>query len=174
MNHFAQAAGGSIAQQFAQQFIRCALSGARQTLLPTQQLLEILGAAQTPIIPIPDMPDAVMGVCNWRGEVLWLVDLSSCLGFDPLPFSDLQRKAYKTLICKAGSHTVGFVVTQVEQMVWLERSQILPLPNPPTHSVLALALQGYYAAPAGEMVLVLDGIAVMNALCSEFSRSLTV
>ncbi|MEB3295266.1 MAG: chemotaxis protein CheW [Synechococcales bacterium] len=157
----------AIDRSVSQQLLRFSLSEGHQVLLPTQHLLEILGAAQTPIIPIPDMPAAVMGVCNWRGEILWLVDLSCYLGFGALSFTNLQRKSFKTLIAQAGQQRVGFVVAQVEQMIWLERSQLLPVPNPPMNPVLARSLQGYYADPVGNMLLVLDGIAVINTLQAE-------
>ena len=32
------------------------------------------------VVPMPQLPPAVMGVYNWRGEILWIIDLATFLG----------------------------------------------------------------------------------------------
>ncbi|MGB3532737.1 MAG: chemotaxis protein CheW [Microcoleaceae cyanobacterium] len=60
------------------------LTPQHQALLSTLALVEIIHLNASEIVPIPEMPSAVAGVCSWQGEVLWLVDLSYWSGATPL------------------------------------------------------------------------------------------
>jgi positive phototaxis protein PixI len=97
-------------------------------ILPTAQLIEILNLPAEQMVPIGDVPPEVIGVCNWRGEVLWLLDLGYRLGLPPLFSQEKTRSAYTVMIVHHGTQTLGLVVEQVSQMVWCDPAAILPLP----------------------------------------------
>ena len=46
----------------------------QQALLPTSQLLEIVRVNLSQITPIAGIAPYVMGVYNWRGDVIWVID----------------------------------------------------------------------------------------------------
>jgi len=58
-----------------QQFLRFHLVPDTTALLPVRQMSEVLTVPIAQVVPIPHTPAWVMGVYNWRGEILWLVDL---------------------------------------------------------------------------------------------------
>ena len=104
-----------------------------QALLSTRQLAEIIHLEAQEIVPIPEMPSAVVGVCSWQGEVLWLVDLSYWSGADPLLTSALTSSDHsvgersRTSYNRTQSHcsiikvrcqggTLGLLVHQVGQL----------------------------------------------------------
>src|ERR671932_1970684 len=67
----------------SKQFLRFHLMPHTTALLPMEQLTEVLTIPNGQIVPIFHMPAWVMGVYNWRGEILWMVDLGHLLGLSP-------------------------------------------------------------------------------------------
>lgn len=122
-------------------------------LLATQKLTEVLTLTPQQIVPIPDLNRQIMGVCNWRGEVLWLVDLNAILNGDPLP--PLQGTHYSAIILNHNGQTIGLVISQVTQMVWCSHRDIQNLPQ--TQQTLPSPfIQGYWVSPQSETFLVLN------------------
>lgn len=162
--------GTSPAQEQAQQFLSFQLPPDAQALLPTDQLTEILSLAPSQIVPIPDIPLAVIGVCNWRGEVLWLVDLGLLLGFEPLYAQGAYHSDYRVIVIHSQGQIIGLVVNQVGQMVWCEPTQIQ---SPPVQVApeLTLCLRGCWLRPAGELFLVLDGKALIESFRRQVDSS---
>ncbi len=66
-----------------EQFLRFHLVPDTTLMLSITQLTEVLTIPVGQIIPIPHMPAWVMGVYNWRGEILWMVDLGQLVGLTP-------------------------------------------------------------------------------------------
>lgn len=67
-----------------QQFLRFHLFPDSPALLPIHQITEVLTIPLRQIVPIPHMPAWTMGVYNWRGEILWIVDLGHLVGLMPI------------------------------------------------------------------------------------------
>jgi positive phototaxis protein PixI len=62
------------------QFLRFHLSATETALLPLDSIKEILQVPTAGILAVPQMPNSVLGVCNTRGNILWLIDLGLHLG----------------------------------------------------------------------------------------------
>jgi positive phototaxis protein PixI len=144
------------------QFLCFQLPAGTWAMLPTQQLVEIVSLSLSQVIPIPDISPSMLGVCNWRGEVLWLTDLAHLLGFEPLYNQSLQKGQLNTIIVHRSGQTLGLGVEQVSQMVWCDRAQIQPAPMQQLSAMLTRCLQGYWTDPQGKGFLVLDGEAIMD------------
>lgn len=157
-------AGASQTQEQTQQFLSFHLPPDAQAMLPTEQLTEILSLAPSQIVPIPDLPPAVMGACNWRGEVLWLVDLGQLLGFEPLHAQGFYHAHYSIIVIHDRGKIVGLAVHQVGQMILCDPAQIQ---SPPTQITpeLTVCLRGCWLRPTGEFFLVLDGMALIESFC---------
>jgi positive phototaxis protein PixI len=105
-----------------------------------------------------------MGVSNWRGEVLWLVDLGYMIGFDALHAAGYTQVIYKTILVRSQGQILGLVVSGVEQMLWCALDQIQPSSTNYVTSELASYLRGYYLSPNRDLILVLDGDALSPAM----------
>ena len=64
-------------------FLRFYFSPEDTALLPLKNVKEVLNIPLMGILPVPHMPDCSIGIYNYRGEILWLVDLGAQLGFVP-------------------------------------------------------------------------------------------
>lgn len=145
-----------------EQFLSFSVTSDVRAILPTRQLTEVLSIAINQIVPIPDVPPQVMGVCNWRGEVLWLIDLGYLLGADPLLAQGYRQSNYSAIVAHHQGCTIGLVVDQVSQMLWCNPAQIQPIPTTQLTLEPSPYLQGYWLAQQGETLLVLSAQALVN------------
>ncbi|NJR66579.1 MAG: chemotaxis protein CheW [Leptolyngbyaceae cyanobacterium CRU_2_3] len=146
-----------------QQFLSFFMLPQIHAILPAQQLTEILSLAPQQIVPIPDVPSQVMGVCNWRGEVLWLLDLGCFMGTESLSSQKYRQSNYSAIVVHHQDCTLGLVVDRVSHMLWCDPEQIQSIPTPHHKSATSPCLQGYWLSPQGETFLVLDGQVLINA-----------
>lgn len=157
-----------------EQFLELQLVTDTTVMLPVAQLTEVLNIPLGKIVPIPQMPTWVMGVHNWRGEILWMVDLGSLVGLTPWHQQRLTLPVHRAVVLQSTSHsspvtqgnrqTLGLVISQVKEMTWCDPEQIQSPPGSAITPRLAPFLRGYWLNPQGEMIIVLEGEAIMAAM----------
>ncbi|NEP57511.1 MAG: chemotaxis protein CheW [Symploca sp. SIO2G7] len=157
-----------------EQFLRLYLARNTTALLPLQQLTEVLTIPIGQIVPIPDMRAWVMGVYNWRGEILWIVDLGHLVGLTPWYQQTSNVSAHKAVVLsiytastsstKVQSQMLGLVVNQVEDIEWCNPDSIQSPPSSTVTAELVPFLRGYWLKANGEILTVLDGEAIMRAM----------
>lgn len=99
-----------------EQFLTLSLPTQR-VMLPTHQLLEVLSLSSDRLSPIPDTPSSTMGVTNWRGEVLWVIDLSALMGLEPLYGQPGRLRKFPVVIVSHPTNPIGLAVVEVGKMV---------------------------------------------------------
>lgn len=107
-----------------ERLLRFPLSLNDSALLPLEQIAEIIRVNVADILPVPEMPGCVLGICNWRGTMLWLVDLNHLLGYPPLT---QQTKGWVTpmaMVVQANDRAIGLVVERVNDIELHELAQI--------------------------------------------------
>ncbi|MEE3716098.1 chemotaxis protein CheW [Tumidithrix elongata RA019] len=167
---------GSTSQKAnSEQFLTFSVSPTQKVMLATRQLVEILNLSLGQITAIADVAPTVMGVCNWRGEVLWVVDLAYLMGFEPIYRSGYTQTNCSVILVRQNASqresqgiAIGLAVTQVGQMLWCESEQILPAPATIANSGMGKFLRGYWLNETGwlegsETLLVLNGDALVRA-----------
>ena len=162
-----------------QQFLRFHLMPDTTALLPVHQMTEVLTMASTEIVPIPHMPAWVMGVHNWRGEILWMVDLGQLVGLAPLYQQATSRSAYTAVVVRStqqgqgrqqagrqntGGKMLGLLVNRVEDMEWCNPDLIQSPPQAAVAPELVPFLRGYWLKTNGEILVVLDGNSIIAAM----------
>ena len=157
-----------------EQFLRFRLEPYTTALLPIRQLTEVLKIPLGQIMPIPHMPNWVMGVYNWRGEILWMLDLGYLLGLMPWYQQTLGGSTYSAIVLhtefntplneQIGHQSLGLVVSRVEDIEWLDPGMIQSPPGTTAKTGLAPFLRGYWVKSDGEMLDVLDGNAIFDRM----------
>src|SRR4028119_744903 len=94
----------SASLQASEQFLRFRLFPNTIALFPVPQLIEVLTIRSNQIVPIFHMPAWVMGVYNWRGEILWMVDLGHLVGLTPWYQQANSTSAYTAIVLQAHSN----------------------------------------------------------------------
>ena len=170
--------GTQTAEQTAgveQQFLRFHLIPDTTVLLAVHQMTEVLTIPVGEIVPIPQLPPWVMGVYNWRGEILWMVDLGHLVGLTPLYQQAINRSNYTAVVVHAeqqsgsrgaGSQNtsgkkLGLVVNRLEDMEWCNPDLIQSPPQSSVSSELVKFLRGYWLKTNGDIMVVLDANSII-------------
>jgi positive phototaxis protein PixI len=113
-----------LSPETSQRLLRFSLDHQDDALLPLIQIVEILRLDITEILPIPDLPSWVLGVYNWRGEMLWLVDFNALFNYPPI----LQKQGTAFgLVVQEGQQSLGFVVSQVHDIELHDLQDLQPV-----------------------------------------------
>ena len=159
-----------------EQFLRFHLEPDLNAALPVDQMTEVFTVSTTKVVPIPHMPPWVIGVYNWRGEILWLVDLGYLLGGTPLYQQTSSRSLYTAIVVNsqqsggrqgsstAGKKMLGLAVNRVEDMEWFNSDLIQSPPESAVNPALVPFLRGYWLKNNGEIVVVLDGNSIIAGM----------
>lgn len=105
-------------------FLRFMLSRRNDTLLPLDEILEVIQLSLEDIFPVPDMPGCILGVCSWQGETLWLVDLNHLVGYAPLCQQAQLISSPTVIVVQSAGHSLGLVVEQVSDVDLFEEGEI--------------------------------------------------
>jgi chemotaxis signal transduction protein len=124
-------------------FLRFYLTATEVALLPLNSIQEIVKVPITEILPVPHMPDCIAGIYNWRGEMLWLVDVAQQLGFASCLAQNQDWKTMTMIVLKPEHKSIGIVVPQSLDIESHSLQQI----HPPTIGLFPAKLlpfmQGY-------------------------------
>lgn len=162
-----------IVEATKQQFLRFSLDPEVRVMLPIAQITEVLKIQCGQIVPIPHLPAWVMGVYNWRGEILWMVNLGHLLGRNywtrrerssPVVASTISLKDCSVVVLSpANDIYLGLVVYRVEDIEECELTEVRAIANETAAEIAEFASR-YWQKSATEMVAVLDGDAIARAM----------
>jgi len=156
-----------------QQFLHFFLEPDSEAMLQVAQLTEVLTVPLGQIVPIPHLPAWTMGVYNWRGEILWVVDLGHLLGLTPWHRQVSSRSNYQVIILNGGQEDnrrsspdrnslLGLVVSQVKDIETLDTNMIQSIPSASVSSQLVPYLRGFWVDSQNNMFVVLEGRAIIE------------
>jgi positive phototaxis protein PixI len=154
-----------IAQLTIEQFLTFSLGQDQQALLPTSQLLEIVKVNLSQITPISGIAPYVMGVYNWRGDVIWVIDLASMLGYKPIYAQEqgkFQDKCH-VIFSRNQDMVIGLAVSHVGQILKCDTAKIQTTGIAFTNPVMQDACRGYWLSASCDTFLVLDGEAIAKS-----------
>jgi positive phototaxis protein PixI len=159
------------------QFLAFPLGSETKAMLPVSQLTEVLTVSVGQVVPIPDMPATVLGVYNWRGEILWIADLGKLLGLEPLHQQMRGQTAFKVLVSVSGRRLggdasrspLGLAVREVEDMHWCNPGDIESPPGTVVTPELSPFLRGFTLSDNGEILLALDAAAIVDRMLADDS-----
>jgi positive phototaxis protein PixI len=150
-----------------QQFLSFSLPPNIQAMLPTEHLTEILTLAPEQIVPIAQVAPEVMGVCNWRGEVLWLVDLAALIGTEPM--INYRHSDLSAIVVQHQGYALGLVVEKISEMLRYDPSEIYPVLATPSNLKLSECIRGCWLSPNGTTLWLLDSHSLIESFCSNSS-----
>lgn len=105
-------------------FLKFVLSKDQQTLLPLSQVLEVIQISPDDILSVPDMPSCILGICPWKGETLWLVDLNVLVGYEALYHRSVPLETASVVVVQKDNRTLGLVVEHVSDIDLFDEGKI--------------------------------------------------
>ena len=97
-----------------QKFLRFNFSADSTALLPLSTIKEVLNISFNKIHPVPHMAECLLGIYDYRGEILWLADLGEQLGLTPsINYLNLDRaRSSMGEIALSSADTLTVIVIQ--------------------------------------------------------------
>ncbi len=120
------------------------------------------------VVPIPHLPPAAIGVYNWRGEILWIVDLARLLGLTNRSIDRHHRQFQPTIVITSGAttgseaKTIGLVVDEISDIEWYQPELIVEPIADSSNPELYRWIKGYAISAAGEKLAILDGQGIID------------
>ncbi len=151
------------------QFLKFYLEPATKAMLPLAEVTEVLKIPLGKIVPIPQMPPWTMGIYNWRGEILWTIDLGHLLGISTWYQQQKNTINYSIVVISSRNQgrsavNLGLIVTQVEDIEWCNIHEIQFPVNSNFSTELFPFLDGYFINSDGEITLVLNGNTIIATM----------
>ncbi len=131
-----------VTQTEAQKFLHFNLSKKLAALVLVEDIAEVLHVPKSSLLPIPQMPPCVLGIYNWRDEMLWTIALGELF---QLPAIDIPStdSTISVIVAEMDGQYLGLVVDRVNDIEWHELKSIQP-PRAQLFSAQLLPfMQGY-------------------------------
>jgi positive phototaxis protein PixI len=170
-----------------QQYLKFLLQPGLMALIEIACVTESIDIPLDRVVPMPHLPPAVKGVYNWRGEILWLVDLAMLLGIgvqNPPCYRRIQptiiisstddrntssaqptygATRYSTAISdRRQVRTIGLLVNEIVDIEWCQIDLIRSVLPDRFHPESIAGVLGMWASTLDENFLVLDGRAILD------------
>ncbi len=146
-----------------QKFLSFHLGTKDTAVMSLQHITEVLQVPLTEICGVPQMPSCVLGIYNWRGEMLWLVDLEDMLGYTPLSHSTNSLTRMMAIVIQKDGKYLGLLVRQILDIEWLDVKRIKNVDNQLFSSQIIPFIQGYFINDKEEMITYIDAQSVIRA-----------
>lgn len=132
-------------------------------VISLQHITEVLQVSLPEICGVPEMPNSVLGIYNWRGEMLWLVDLEAMLGYPPISQGANLLSIMMGIVLENKGKYLGLLVRQLIDIEWLDTKEMKPATSELFYPKSSPFLQGYFINDSDQMIFNLDAITIIQA-----------
>lgn len=167
-NSLSQLTNDLTLSQNSQKFLRFALGFQDRGLLPLEQIAEVLSVSIVDILPVPEMPSCVLGIYNWRGKMLWLIDLNHLIDYPPLRSQHKHAEPPMAIVIQINGQSMGLVVPYVKDIELHNPDQLQRASNEVFSPRLLPFVKGYLPGANG---IVLDTQAIARCPLWQVHRS---
>ena len=154
---------GKIILETATKFLSFNLGAKDTAVIELQCITEVFQVSLSEICSVPQMPSCVLGIYNWRGEMLWLIELEKLLAHTPLSQEVNVFSKMMVVVLQSHGKYLGLLVRQPMDIELLDTQQI-KCPEPQLFSSeISSFLQGYFINAFEQMIIALDATAIIQS-----------
>lgn len=99
-----------------EKFLRFRLNQTHSMLLPLEDIIAAQTISILDLLPVPQMGASVLGLSNWRGEALWIVDLAHQLGFGEILDRPQPLTTLSAIVVQSQNKWLGLAVQEVDEI----------------------------------------------------------
>ena len=148
--------GGKLEHQEGERFLQFSLKKKVSGLVFLQDLRGTVEIALTDILPVPQVPEYWLGITNYQGEAVWILDLAQLVNDSHwLRKSPIVSSGMAMLINIEGK-TIGLLVEQIQGIENYDPKSCLPIAEVNTNANTKSLFKGYFLSPKGEPSMLLD------------------
>ncbi|BAY27671.1 putative CheW protein [Calothrix sp. NIES-2100] len=149
-----------------QRFLRFPLNGKVNGLLPLADLRGVIHVPLTEILPVPQVAECLLGIMNWRGEAIWILDVAGLLGAIHWCRRESVRKSGMAMLVQVQNQTVGLLVEQVHTIEVYNPQERFAISASMLPARLGSFLQGYFIDSQGSPLMLIDTHVVIQTFQS--------
>lgn len=150
-------------EQQEQKFLTFHLGDKDTAVISLSNITEVLQVSPLEICGVPQMPSCVAGIYNWRGEMLWLIDIESMLGYESLAKShNITSKMMAVVVRKEGKY-LGLLVRQLMDIESFDIDSLKPVNLDLFSREIASLLEGYFIDANEQMIISLDAKSIIDS-----------
>jgi positive phototaxis protein PixI len=126
-------------------------------------ITEVLQVSLSEICGVPQMPSCVSGIYNWRGEMLWLIDLEEMLGYSVATANNNLLSKVMAIVVQSEGKSLGLLVHQLMDIEWLDVDGLKPINIDLLSHQVTPFVEGYFINSREEMIISLDAAAIIQS-----------
>ncbi|MDJ0735053.1 MAG: chemotaxis protein CheW [Nostocaceae cyanobacterium] len=146
-----------------QKFLAFKLGVKDTAVISLENVTEVLQISLNQICGVPQMHSCVLGIYNWRGEMIWLVDLEDMLGYASLSQGSNMLSQMMAIVVQKDGKYLGLLVRQLMDIEWLDKNQIKPYSGDLFSPEVSSFVEGYFINNDEEIIISLDAGAIIEA-----------
>ncbi|MEM8602364.1 MAG: chemotaxis protein CheW [Cyanobacteria bacterium P01_H01_bin.121] len=128
-----------------------------QMLLPVGVVAEVLTIATQAIVPTPALASWIVGIYNWQGQGLRLIDVANLLGYPDLQTRQGDTANPSVVVVNLQGQLFGLLVATTHDVQWYDLQALQPLPANVNLAAIATYVEG--VLPQNRLLLALPFIA---------------
>jgi purine-binding chemotaxis protein CheW len=141
-------------------YLRFFVESGEEFALAAMGIREVLSLAPDQITPVPNVSPLLMGVLNFRGQVIWVSDVGQFLGGARL--LNTERTEISIIVIEAQDIMVGLAVEHIRGMEWLSLDTLMPSSSQTSES-MASFLKGEWPSLSEESLRLLDPASILRS-----------
>lgn len=146
-----------------QKFLTFNLGDKDTAVISLSNIIEVLQVSPLEICGVPQMPTCVAGIYNWRGEMLWLIDIESMLGYESLAKSHNITSKMMAVVVRKESKYLGLLVRQLMDIESFDIDSLKPANLDLFSHEIADFLEGYFIDVNEQMIISLDAKSIIDS-----------
>jgi chemotaxis signal transduction protein len=108
------------------------------------------------------MPVYLLGISNWRGEAIWVLDLAGLLGGEGLTHREALPHSCMAIVMPAGEQHLGILVDQVKTIDEYDPQSLQPISAEMGDAEFVSMCKGYFAHEAADPLWLIDVDALLQ------------
>ena len=146
-----------------QKFLSFNLGEVDTAVILLEDIIEVVPISFTDICSVPQMHSCILGIYNWRGEMLWIIDLEEMLGYTAITQeADLISKMMIIVVQTEGK-SLGLLVRKLIDICWLD-NKLMKLPDFQLFkSDIIAMLHGYFIDESEDIIINLDAQSIIKS-----------
>jgi purine-binding chemotaxis protein CheW len=141
-------------------YLRFFVESGDEFALAAMGIREVLSLTPDQITPVPNVSPLLMGVLNFRGQVIWVSDVGQFLGGTRL--LNTERTEISIIVIESQEIAVGLAVERVRGMEWLSLDKLLPPSSQATDSMSPF-LKGEWQGVSETSLRLLDPASILRS-----------
>ena len=146
-----------------QKFLSFNLGEVDTAVILLEDIIEVVPISLTEICSVPQMHSCILGIYNWRGEMLWLIDLEEMLGYTSITHETDLISKMMAIIVQAEGKSLGLLVRKLIDICWLD-NDLIKLPDSQLFkSDMIPILNGYFINDSEDIIINLDAQSIIKS-----------